>query len=124
MFFVFSVVQLLAFERWARGVGPYVKRPEAVAGILPIGHFTSFFAWVRGGGWDVLLPAGLGPHSHVARRLAVSEARHVRLDLPGGHGVGGLRGARAQGSRPQRPRLALAGRGRAGVFATCWPGCS
>jgi polyferredoxin len=36
-----------------------VDRPEAPAGILPIGHFTSFFGWVRGGGWDTLLPAGL-----------------------------------------------------------------
>ena len=59
VFFAFTVVQLLRFERWAKGVGPYVKRPEAVAGILPIGHFTSFFAWVRGGGWDSILPAGL-----------------------------------------------------------------
>ncbi|TLM98374.1 MAG: 4Fe-4S binding protein [Actinobacteria bacterium] len=58
-FFLFSVVQLLRFERWARGEGPYVARPEAVAGILPIGHFTSFFAWLRGGGWDTVLPAGL-----------------------------------------------------------------
>jgi len=58
-FFLFTVVQLLRFERWARGEGDYVPRPEAVAGILPIGHFTSFFAWVRGGGWDVILPAGL-----------------------------------------------------------------
>lgn len=58
-FFVLSVIQLLRFERWARGGGPYVPRPEAVAGILPIGHFTSFFGWVRGGGWDVILPAGL-----------------------------------------------------------------
>lgn len=59
IFFLYSVVQLLRFEKWARGEGPYVTRPEAVGGILPIGHFTSFFAWVRGGGWDVLLPAGL-----------------------------------------------------------------
>ncbi len=57
--FLVSVVQLLMFERWARGEGPYVARPEAVAGLLPIGHFTSFFGWVRGGGWDVYLPAGL-----------------------------------------------------------------
>lgn len=57
--FLASVVQLLRFERWARGDGPFVRRPEAVAGLLPIGHFTSFFAWIRGGGWDVLLPAGL-----------------------------------------------------------------
>jgi len=59
VFFVLSVIQLLRFERWARGLGPYVSRPESVGGILPIGHFTSFFAWVRGGGWDQLLPAGL-----------------------------------------------------------------
>lgn len=58
-FFLFAVVQLLRFAAWARGEGPYVHRPEAVAGLLPIGHFTSFFGWVRGGGWDALLPAGL-----------------------------------------------------------------
>lgn len=58
-FFVFASVQLVLFFKWARGVGSYVPRPEAVAGLLPVGHFTSFFAWVRGGGWDVLLPAGL-----------------------------------------------------------------
>lgn len=58
-FFVFSVVQLLRFQAWARGEGPLVHRPETVAGILPIGHFTSFFAWIRGGGWDTYLPAGL-----------------------------------------------------------------
>jgi len=58
-FFVYSVVQLFRFAAWARGTGPYVSRPEAPAGILPIGHFTSFFGWVRGGGWDTLLPSGL-----------------------------------------------------------------
>jgi polyferredoxin len=58
-FFVASCVNLLRFAAWARGQGPYVPRPEAPAGILPVGHFTSFFAWVRGGGWDLLLPAGL-----------------------------------------------------------------
>lgn len=59
LFFLAAVVQLLRFTAWARGKGPFVARPEAVAGILPVGHYTSFFAWVRGGGWDVLLPAGL-----------------------------------------------------------------
>jgi polyferredoxin len=58
-FFVWLCVRLLQFDAWARGQGPYVPRPEAVAGILPVGHFTSFFAWIRGGGWDPLLPAGL-----------------------------------------------------------------
>jgi polyferredoxin len=57
--FVWSCWTLWRFEQWARGLGPYVHRPESVAGILPVGHFTSFFAWVKGGGWDELLPAGL-----------------------------------------------------------------
>jgi polyferredoxin len=59
VFFVLSCVQLFRFAAWARGTGPFVPRPEAPAGLLPVGHFTSFFAWVRGGGWDTLLPAGL-----------------------------------------------------------------
>ena len=58
-YFVFACVQLMRFAAWTRGTGPYVGRPEVVAGLLPVGHFTSFFAWVRGGGWDTLLPAGL-----------------------------------------------------------------
>jgi polyferredoxin len=58
-YFVFACVQLMRFAAWARGAGPYVARPEAPAGLLPVGHFTSFFAFVRGGGWDALLPAGL-----------------------------------------------------------------
>ena len=57
--FVWLASRLLAFASWARGEGPFVPRPEAVAGILPVGHFTSFFAWLKGGGWDTLLPAGL-----------------------------------------------------------------
>lgn len=58
-FFVLSCTQLFRFAAWARGTGPFVSRPEAPAGLLPVGHFTSFFAWIRGGGWDALLPAGL-----------------------------------------------------------------
>jgi polyferredoxin len=59
IFFLFAVWRLLGFTAWARGEGTYVPRPEAVAGLLPIGHFTSFFAWLKGGGWDTFLPAGL-----------------------------------------------------------------
>lgn len=58
-FFIWITARLLAFAAWARGEGPFVPRPEAVAGILPVGHFTSFFAWLKGGGWDTYLPAGL-----------------------------------------------------------------
>lgn len=57
--FAWLVSRLLAFAAWARGEGPFVPRPESVAGILPVGHFTSFFGWIKGGGWDTLLPAGL-----------------------------------------------------------------
>lgn len=41
------------------GLQPPADRPEIVAGILPVGHFTSFIGWLKGGGWDTLLPAGL-----------------------------------------------------------------
>lgn len=59
VFFVWVCTRLLGFAAWARGTGAYVSRPEAVAGLVPVGYFTSFFAWIRGGGWDTLLPAGL-----------------------------------------------------------------
>lgn len=59
LYFVYACVELMRFKAWAEGTGPYVHRPEVVAGLLPVGHFTSFFAWLRGGGWDTLLPAGL-----------------------------------------------------------------
>ncbi len=58
-YFIWATARLLAFAAWARGEGPFVPRPEAVAGILPVGHFTSFFGWLKGGGWDTYLPAGL-----------------------------------------------------------------
>lgn len=57
--FLVSVFKLLAFENWARGKGEFVSRPEVVAGLLPVGHYTSFFAWIKGAGFDYLLPAGL-----------------------------------------------------------------
>ena len=59
VYFIFACVQLMRFFAWTEGAGPYVGRPEAPAGLLPVGHFTSFFGMVRGGGWDTLLPAGL-----------------------------------------------------------------
>ena len=58
-YFVYACWRLWGFAEWARGRSEYVSRPESVAGILPIGHFTSFFAWLKGGGWDEFLPAGL-----------------------------------------------------------------
>jgi polyferredoxin len=58
-YFIFACVQLMRFYAWTRSTGPYVGRPESPAGLLPVGHFTSFFGMVRGGGWDTLLPAGL-----------------------------------------------------------------
>jgi polyferredoxin len=58
-YFFYTCVQLFRFAAWARDEGSFVPRPEAPAGLLPVGHFTSFFGWVRGGGWDTLLPAGL-----------------------------------------------------------------
>jgi len=57
--FAWLASRLLQFADWARGTDAFVSRPESVAGILPVGHYTSFFAWLKGGGWDTLLPAGL-----------------------------------------------------------------
>jgi polyferredoxin len=59
LFFIYVAVSLWRFAEWARGNGPYVTRPESFAGLIPIGHYTSFFAWLKGGGWDTYLPAGL-----------------------------------------------------------------
>lgn len=59
LYFVSAIVRLVLFKSWAEGTGPHVGRPEAVAGLLPVGHFTSFIAWLKGGGWDSILPAGL-----------------------------------------------------------------
>jgi polyferredoxin len=59
VFFAGLMVQLWLFARWALGAGPYVARPDAVVGIIPVGAFMSFFAWLRSGSWDTVLPAGL-----------------------------------------------------------------
>jgi polyferredoxin len=59
VFFVWLCWRLWAFAQWAMGAGPYVSRPEAVAGIIPIGALLSFFTWLRGGGFDVVVPAGV-----------------------------------------------------------------
>ena len=128
--FVWSCIQLFRFAAWARGEGPYVARPEAPAGILPIGHFTSFFGWVRGGGWDTLLPAGLVIILGRARRSrccssAPSAAGSARWDGLGGFAAGGrkLLGGRnlrlAEVARHPASRLSLPAcrgvRGRAAV---------
>lgn len=59
LFFVYASSRLLAFRAWALGQGPFVERPEAVAGILPIGSFMSFFLWLKTGWFDPVLPAGI-----------------------------------------------------------------
>lgn len=60
LFFAAMMVQLWMFARWALGLSPrQVPRPESVVGIIPIGAFMSFFAWLKTGVWDVVLPAGL-----------------------------------------------------------------
>lgn len=58
-FFAYLAARLWMFYRWAEGVGPHVSRPEAVAGLIPVGAFTSLFAWIKTGIWDTVMPAGL-----------------------------------------------------------------
>lgn len=59
VFFVYLMVQLWRFAQWALGNGSFVERPEAVAGLIPIGAWMSFFAWIKTGIWDIVVPAGL-----------------------------------------------------------------
>lgn len=59
LFFVYISSRLLAFRAWALGQGPFVERPEAVAGILPVGSYMSFFLWLKTGWFDPVLPAGI-----------------------------------------------------------------
>lgn len=58
-YFVYISIRLLQFRAWALGHGPFVERPEAVAGILPIGSYMSFFLWLKTGFFDPVLPAGI-----------------------------------------------------------------
>jgi polyferredoxin len=59
LFFVYLCVKLWLFYLWAMGAGPYVARPEAVAGIIPVGAYMSFFAWLKTGVYDPVIPAGV-----------------------------------------------------------------
>ena len=59
VFFVYLCVTLWLFYLWAVGAGDFVTRPEAVAGIIPVGAYMSFFAWVKSGVYDPVLPAGI-----------------------------------------------------------------
>jgi len=58
-YFVYISVRLLMFRSWALGTGPFISRPEAVAGLLPIGSYMSFFLWLKTGFFDPVLPAGI-----------------------------------------------------------------
>ncbi len=58
-FFVYLCVKLWLFYLWAMGAGPYVPRPEAVAGVIPVGAYMSLFAWAKSGLYDPVIPAGV-----------------------------------------------------------------
>jgi polyferredoxin len=60
VFFAAMMVQLWLFALWATGQrAQQVPRPDSVVGIIPVGAFMSFFAWLKSGAWDTVLPAGL-----------------------------------------------------------------
>ncbi|HEY3318777.1 MAG TPA: 4Fe-4S binding protein [Coriobacteriia bacterium] len=60
VFFVYLCVRLWLFALWAMGRSAlHVARPEAVAGIIPVGAYTSFFAWIKTGVFDSVVPAGV-----------------------------------------------------------------
>lgn len=57
--FLYACWQLWRFYQWALGVGPYVPRPEAVAGFVPLGALMSLMAWIKTGFFDPVMPASL-----------------------------------------------------------------
>lgn len=60
LFFVYLCVRLWLFALWALGRSPlHVSRPDAVAGIIPVGAYTSLFAWLKTGVFDIVVPAGV-----------------------------------------------------------------
>jgi polyferredoxin len=60
LFFVYLCVRLWLFALWALGRGvARVERPNAVAGIIPVGAYTSLFAWLKTGVFDAVVPAGV-----------------------------------------------------------------
>ncbi len=61
VYFVYLCVHLWLFALWATGPSsaPHASRPEAVAGLIPVGAFMSFFLWLKTGLFDAVVPAGI-----------------------------------------------------------------
>lgn len=57
--FIFSCVQLWRHYQWALGAGPHVSRPEATAGLVPLGALMSLAAWIKSGIFDPVMPASV-----------------------------------------------------------------
>jgi len=58
-FFLYSCWQLWRFYQWAVGTGSYVDRPEATAGLVPLGALMSLAAWLKSGVFDPVMPASV-----------------------------------------------------------------
>lgn len=58
-FFVWSCWQLWRFYQWALGAGPWVQRPEATAGLVPLGALMGLAAWMKSGVFDPVMPAAV-----------------------------------------------------------------
>jgi polyferredoxin len=60
VYFLYLCVRLWLFALWALGRSSlHVVRPDAVAGIIPVGAYTSLIGWVKSGVFDVVVPAGV-----------------------------------------------------------------
>jgi polyferredoxin len=60
LFFLYLCVRLWLFALWASGrSAAHLTRPEAVAGLIPVGAYTSMFAWLKTGIFDTVVPAGV-----------------------------------------------------------------
>ena len=128
-FFVFSVVQLFRFAAWARGTGPYVLAAGGAGGHPADRALHELLrAGCSGGGWDTLLPAGLVIILGGARGVAAVQARLLRLDLPGRHGLGGASRRSAAGFSAATPCCPSGSTSPAARSATClrppsWGSC-
>ncbi|MDA3935872.1 MAG: 4Fe-4S binding protein [Actinomycetota bacterium] len=105
-YFIYLCAKLWMFYLWAVGEGAYVDRPEAVAGLIPVGAYMSFFLWLKTGFFDVVAPAGI---IIIVGALATSflfKRGFCGWICPVGavwHGFGWL-GRRLQGRTPRLPR--------------------
>ena len=112
VYFAYLCVRLWMFASWALAGSPptpHATRPEAVAGIIPVGALMSFFLWLKTGVFDAVVPAGIVIIVGALVLSVVFKRGFCGWVCPVGTVLGGRRGPRPMGPAP-RPRPAEMGR--------------